>query len=516
MSRPQKKRKVIRRLSCPVFGNLRTPVNMATTTTTTTTTICTATTTFTTTTAKTTTTTTASTAMDTTANTATTATAKTTMVATTTAMTNTTAPVKAGVSLSRVPPRLSLHPPILAACSCSSNSASSVPHPAAITPEEKGDLLVRCTPRTPGNIVGAEPQYAQLQRWVRNKNKMHNICLLTGPPGVGKSTCARVVASEEGLPVVEINTSENRSSALLRKIIGQTCSVRAKSGKRQLLLLEEIDGAYDGGKGSVVDIVLQNIKEHSQKPNFPVIVATCNDDRKSLLRKLTGRLCLRIQFSRLQPQHVRRLVRRSAQAVGLAEVPEEAMERIVELANGDARQVLYQLEWFALSPTSFGAKRGRGVDHALLSTKEIVSGLLLPDGVPRGQSKPPDPQDVENNVHGSLFASYVQHNVVANIHFSSGNACRVMEDLSSFLDDLRTAEEFFGGVFGVGGGGDDNTLNDVSRAVIVQASRHYGRKLLCSTRPETLIYSQPKLFTSPRADHHKANSYQSMLVKKNK
>ncbi|KAF8015991.1 hypothetical protein BT93_H1517 [Corymbia citriodora subsp. variegata] len=84
------------------------------------------------------------------------------------------------------------------------------------------------------------------------------VLLLCGPPGLGKTTLAHVAAKHCGYRVVEINASDDRSSATVEaKILDvvQMDSVMADS-KPKCLIIDEIDGALGEGKGAV-EVILK-------------------------------------------------------------------------------------------------------------------------------------------------------------------------------------------------------------------------------------------------------------------
>ncbi|XP_037588225.1 chromosome transmission fidelity protein 18 homolog isoform X1 [Cebus imitator] len=74
----------------------------------------------------------------------------------------------------------------------------------------------------------------------------HKVALLCGPPGLGKTTLAHVIARHAGYSVVEVNASDDRSPEVFRTRIEaatQMESVLGARGKPNCLVIDEIDGA---------------------------------------------------------------------------------------------------------------------------------------------------------------------------------------------------------------------------------------------------------------------------------
>lgn len=134
------------------------------------------------------------------------------------------------------------------------------------------------------------------------------ILLLTGPPGLGKTTLAHVCAKQAGYEVQEINASDERSSSVvkgrIRDIVG-TENVKSvdnsnagrskKAAKPVCVIVDEVDGVVagsgaGGGEGgfikALIDLVLLDQKNSAPLSTLQQAPSKKKGDRFRLLRPL--------------------------------------------------------------------------------------------------------------------------------------------------------------------------------------------------------------------------------------
>ncbi|KAL0264774.1 Chromosome transmission fidelity protein 18 [Diplodia seriata] len=134
------------------------------------------------------------------------------------------------------------------------------------------------------------------------------ILLLTGPPGLGKTTLAHVCARQAGYEVQEINASDERSKDIVRgriKDMVGTENVRGldsqtvtgakvrKAGKPVCVVVDEVDGVVGGGAGgeggfikALIDLVNLDQRNSAPKDNSSARPARKKGDKFRLLRPL--------------------------------------------------------------------------------------------------------------------------------------------------------------------------------------------------------------------------------------
>ncbi|KAJ3161679.1 hypothetical protein HDU86_006449 [Geranomyces michiganensis] len=232
-------------------------------------------------------------------------------------------------------------------------------------------------PQTYDDIIGNKTLVQQLATWLgrwetyRSKGFKRQggdefsdkrAALLSGPPGIGKTTSAHLVAKLEGFDVLEFNASDVRSKKALgagfgdsigshavTEYFGAPVSSTAKGrsmaagglGRRQVVVMDEVDGMSAGDRGGSAELI-QMIK----KSKVPII-CICND-RQSPKIKTLAQYCADFRFRRPTAVTVETRIRAIAAAEGL-ELKANVVGQLVQSTSADIRQILNLLSTFRLS-----------------------------------------------------------------------------------------------------------------------------------------------------------------------
>ncbi|XP_070841496.1 chromosome transmission fidelity protein 18 homolog [Chaetodon trifascialis] len=160
---------------------------------------------------------------------------------------------------------------------------------------------------------------AELDQYKRPKMK---VALLSGPPGLGKTTLAHVIAKHAGYNVVEINASDDRSAEVFQKRIDTATQMKSVLGANErpnCLIIDEIDGApaaainillaalnRKDGHGGEAGAETAKKKKKKESILLRPIICICNDLYVPALRPLRQQAFL-LTFPQTQPS---RLVQR--------------------------------------------------------------------------------------------------------------------------------------------------------------------------------------------------------------
>ncbi|XP_059075843.1 replication factor C subunit 1 [Cryptomeria japonica] len=237
-------------------------------------------------------------------------------------------------------------------------------------------------PKTSNDIIGNQSTVKQLHDWLAHWDEQHlNIenkgtkskkrgsgsnsdiskkaVLLSGTPGIGKTTSARLISQMLGFTTIEVNASDNRGKAdakIERGIGGSTSNsikelinnealnfCHSNSSRRQkfVLIMDEVDGMSGGDRGGVTDLI------SSIKMSKIPIICICNDRYNQKLKSLVN-YCLALNFRKPTKQQMAKRLHQIAELEGV-QVDEIALEELGERVNGDMRMAINQLQYMSLS-----------------------------------------------------------------------------------------------------------------------------------------------------------------------
>jgi putative ATPase len=223
-------------------------------------------------------------------------------------------------------------------------------------------LADRIRPRTLEELVGQDHILGpgKVLKETIERDEIGSL-IFWGPPGSGKTTLARIIASHTGAAFVEFSAVTSGIKEI-REIIAQAGKEKALYGKRTILFIDEIHRFNKAQQDAFLP--------HVEKGTVVLIGATTENPSFEVISALLSR-CRVFTLNPLAPEHIRVIVERAVQdeALGLGQMKpvltEEAMAVLTNIANGDARVALNTLEMATLATKP----DGKGERHL---SKEIV------------------------------------------------------------------------------------------------------------------------------------------------
>lgn len=204
--------------------------------------------------------------------------------------------------------------------------------------ETEKPLAVRMRPENIDEIVGQDAIIGKGKwlRWRIDEDKLVSI-ILYGPPGIGKTTLAKVIAKQTGSRFVEVSAVTGTISDLRREI--EKAITELQLGERTILFVDEIHrfnkSQQDALLHAVEDGTVTLIGATTENPYFEVQSALCSR-------------CEIVELSRIDDADIVKLLCRalsSPKGYNDAVVADiDALEAIAVRSNGDARSALSTLE----------------------------------------------------------------------------------------------------------------------------------------------------------------------------
>ncbi len=210
-------------------------------------------------------------------------------------------------------------------------------------------LAERLRPQTLGEVIGQQHLLGEgMPLRIAFESGQPHSCILWGPPGVGKTTIARLMASSFDAHFITISAvlggiKEIREAVEQASIWRGTGDIACGTGKRTIVFVDEVHrfnkSQQDAFLPHVESGLLTFIGATTENPSFEV--------NSALLSRAAVYVLQPLQLADLKKIVAVALERQALQAI--ESIAPEAVERLVAYADGDARRLLNTLESLAVA-----------------------------------------------------------------------------------------------------------------------------------------------------------------------
>lgn len=200
-------------------------------------------------------------------------------------------------------------------------------------------LAYRLRPTTLDQFVGQEHVVGQgtALRTAIEHDALSSV-ILSGPPGTGKTTLAKIIAEATKANFVQLNAVMSGVKEL-KEVCGEAQRLRDAFKQRTVLFIDEIHRFNKAQQDALLPYVESGtvvlIGATTENPYFDVNAALVSRSHVFLLKPLEAPHLVAI---------LKRALQSDAGYAGKVTVADEALERIAQISNGDARIALNALE----------------------------------------------------------------------------------------------------------------------------------------------------------------------------
>ena len=256
-------------------------------------------------------------------------------------------------------------------------------------------------PTQPSHICGNKKQVEIMQEWLRNWGKSRKYdfqrrgasgmggvraIILSGPPGIGKTTSAHLAAKLEGYDVIESNASDTRSKSLVENGVSDVldntslCGYFAGDGKKIdetrkkiVLIMDEVDGMSAGDRGGVGALA-----KLCKKTEVPLILI-CNDRRLPKMKPFDY-AAHDIKFIRPSVDQIRSRIMTICHREGL-KIPVPVIDSLIEGSGKDIRRIINMISTIKLDQSTMSFDQSKDMTkawekHVVLKPWDICQKLL--------------------------------------------------------------------------------------------------------------------------------------------
>ncbi|RMW39149.1 MAG: AAA family ATPase [Nitrosopumilus sp.] len=187
-------------------------------------------------------------------------------------------------------------------------------------------------PQNISDMVGNEESRSAIMEWFAKWKKGTKPLLLVGPPGIGKTTMAFLVAKQFGYDMIGLNASDVRSKSRINEILTPVLGNVSVLGT-PMIFVDEVDGIHGrgdyGGVAALVDIL--------KEPTVPIILAA-NDDTSDKMKNIK-KVVKTISFKKIPPRLLRVYLENILKKES-AKLTPGSLIKVIDKSRGDIRSMI--------------------------------------------------------------------------------------------------------------------------------------------------------------------------------
>ena len=259
-------------------------------------------------------------------------------------------------------------------------------------------------PQIISDMIGNEESRAAILEWFAKWKKGTKPLLLVGPPGIGKTTIAYLVAKQFGYDMIGLNASDVRSKSRINEILTPILGNVSVLGT-PMIFVDEVDGIHGrgdyGGAAALVDIL--------KEPTVPIILAANNDtlDKMKNIKKTVKT----ISFKKIPPRLLRIYLENILKKEGTKLSP-GSLIKVIDKSRGDIRSMINLTQSFV---TGFNPQTE--ISFEKINVEDGVNAFFKANSIEEARSVlysiQIDPRQKINAFYSSIITSELDNSTLA-------------------------------------------------------------------------------------------------------
>ena len=273
-------------------------------------------------------------------------------------------------------------------------------------------------PQIISDMVGNEEARAAIIEWFVKWKKGTKPLLLVGPPGIGKTTIAYLVAKQFGYDMIGLNASDVRSKSRINEILMPVLGNVSVLGT-PMIFVDEVDGIHGrgdyGGASALVDIL--------KEPTVPIVLAANSDDSDKM--KSIKKVVKTIQFKKIPPRLLRVYLENILKKQS-AKLSPGSLIKVIDKSKGDIRSMINLTQSLE---TGFNPQTDQSFES--VNVEDGVNAFFKANSIEEARgvlySMQIDPREKINAFYSSIITSELD-----------------TQTLAKYLEIISTADMLFG------------------------------------------------------------------------